>query len=287
MHKKLLFGALSPMDPPISFEVTAPLKLKPSFSKEVLIEKYLPFGKVEMMDNVIAEERVEFYLNGKKLLSVMCVPSDQDAHLVGFLISEGVLSSADQIVSLSVAQDGLSVHLEADINEANLENLFKEKTLTSGCCVGVTANVDGSIDCNFVDSNYSIKSRDLLDLIEDFSRESELFSETGCVHKATLVLENGIKITAEDIGRHNAIDKAVGKAKLARLDTSRAVLLASGRLSMEMVIKCAMHRIPIVASKAAVTMMGIRSAQEYGITLAGFARGKKMNLYTHAGRIII
>lgn len=285
--RKELFGALSPSDPPLSYEALAPVKSSSPFVKEVLIEKYLPFGKIDELDGVIAEERVEFYLNGKKLLSVMCVPSDQDAHLVGFLISEGVIGSVDEIESLSVSEDGLKVFLQAKVDSANLENLFREKTLTSGCCVGVTAKVGEHIDCGFVDTEYQIHSRELLDLMREFSKESELFGQTGCVHKAMLVLEDGTTLVAEDIGRHNAIDKVVGRAKLQRLNTIRSTLFASGRLSMEMVVKCAMHRIPIVVSKAAVTMMGIRSAQEFGITLAGFARDKKMNLYTHAGRIAI
>lgn len=259
---------------------------KASFVQEVLMEKCLPFGKIEEMDGVVAEERVEFYLNGNKLLSVMCVPMDQDAHIVGFLMSEGVIGSVDEIRSIKVSKDGLKVFVEAEVASENLDNLFKEKTLTSGCCVGVTSKVDGNIDCGFVDTNYKIRSKELLDLVEQFSSPSELFSQTGCVHKAMLVLDDGTKIVSEDIGRHNAIDKVIGRAKLMRLDTTRSILLASGRLSMEMVIKCAMHKIPIVASKAAVTMMGIRSAWEHGITLVGFARGNKMNLYTHAGRVV-
>ncbi len=105
------------------------------------------------------------------------------------------------------------------------------------------------------------------------------------MHKARLVLEDGTFFEAEDIGRHNAIDKVVGLACLTKKDIQKSVLYASGRLSMEMVVKCVMHKIPIVISKAAVTLQGIKAANEHGITLVGFARGNKMNLYTHSGRI--
>jgi len=256
------------------------------YVKQVLIERFTDHGSLELEDGVIAEERVEFYLNGEKLLSVMCVPNDQDAHIVGFLMSEGVIRSVDQIKNLTVSDDGLRVDIHAEVDEASRQNLFKEKTLTSGCCVGVTGNVEGKLACGFVDTPYRVSAARILDEVEKFSRESELFSQTGCVHKALLLLEDGTTIESEDIGRHNAIDKAVGRARLNNLDVSRSVLFASGRLSMEMVVKCVMHRIPIVVSKASVTLMGIKSAQEYGITLAGFARNGKMNLYSHAGRIV-
>ena len=105
------------------------------------------------------------------------------------------------------------------------------------------------------------------------------------VHKAELVLEDGTIYVAEDIGRHNAIDKVIGLASMDKKDVKRSVLYATGRLSMEMVVKCVMHKIPIVVSKAAVTFQGIKSANEHGVTLVGFARGNKMNVYTHSGRI--
>ena len=84
-------------------------------------------------DNIVEEQRIAFYLNDTKLLSVMSLPYHQDAHLVGFLMNEGVLESINNILSLEVAQDGLSVHMQARINEEKLNHLHKEKTLTTGC----------------------------------------------------------------------------------------------------------------------------------------------------------
>jgi FdhD protein len=100
-----------------------------------------------------------------------------------------------------------------------------------------------------------------------------------------IYLLDGTTITAEDIGRHNAIDKVVGKCKLQELDTTKSILFVSGRLSSEMVTKAVMHKIPIVVSRTAPTYLGVQTAHNHGLTLIGFARGKKMNLYTHSGRI--
>jgi FdhD protein len=255
------------------------------FCKEVIIEKFDENGIELIEDNVIKEERVEFFLNNEKFLSVMTIAQDQDAHIVGFLLSEAVIKSFDDVKDISVSQDGLKVNINATISQEGYANLFKEKTLTSGCCVGVTGNADKSFECAFVNTKYSVNANDILSNMRKFNTPSELFENTGCVHKAELILEDGTIFTSEDIGRHNAIDKVVGLASMNKKDIKKSVLYASGRLSMEMVVKCVMHKIPIVVSKAAVTFQGIKAANEHGITLIGFARNKKMNIYTHSGRI--
>lgn len=237
-------------------------------------------------DFIIKEERVSFYLNGVKIISTMCLPNDQDAHILGFLFNEGVIEKYSDVKSIKIANDGLRVFMEAKINETNITNLYHEKTLTSGCCVGVSANFEGRILQKFVSSKARFSLESLSKKIAEFEGDSELFNLTGCVHKVMIFCENRAFVS-EDIGRHNALDKAIGKAIMAGADLSSAVLIVSGRLSMEMVIKCAMSGIPLVISRAATTALGIKSALKLGITLIGFARNSKMNIYTHKGRILI
>lgn len=241
---------------------------------------------VDDVDFIIKEERVSFYLNGTKIISTMCLPNDQDAHILGFLMNEGVIESYRDVKSIKIAQDGLSVFIEAKINEDNIVNLYHEKTLTSGCCVGVSANFEGKIVEKFVASKVRFSIADLSAKIMKFEHDSELFNYTGCVHKVMIFCQN-YTFESEDIGRHNALDKAIGKAIMAGVDLGSAVLIVSGRLSMEMVIKCAMSGIPIVISRSATTALGIKSALKLGITLVGFARNGKLNIYTHKGRIIL
>ena len=255
------------------------------YTKEIIIEKYYENGIETLEDYVIKEDKIEFFLNGKRFLSVMSIALHQDAHIIGFLLSEAVINSFDDIESVKISDDGLKVEVIANVSEEGYSNLFKEKTLTSGCCIGVTGNAEKVFDCAFINSDYKIKSKDILANMRLFNTSSKLFDNTGCVHKAELVLEDGSIYVAEDIGRHNAIDKVIGLATINKKDVKRSVLYATGRLSMEMVVKCVMHKIPIVVSKAAVTFQGIKSANEHGITLVGFARGNKMNVYTHSGRI--
>lgn len=255
------------------------------YCKEVVIEKYDQASLELCEDFVIKEERIEFSLNSEKFLSVMSMAQHQDAHIIGFLLSEAVITSLDDVQDIQISDDGLKVNVVAKISQEGYENLFKEKTLTSGCCVGVTGNAEKSFECAFVNTKYSVDATEILKNMQTFNTPSELFDNTGCVHKAELVLEDGTIYTTEDIGRHNAIDKVVGQAIMDRKSIKKSVLYVSGRLSMEMVVKCVMHKIPVVVSKAAVTFQGIKAANEHGITLVGFARNKKMNIYTHSGRI--
>jgi FdhD protein len=257
------------------------------YTKEIIIEKFYE-DKIETLEDfVIKEDKIEFFLNGKKFLSVMSIALHQDAHIVGFLLSEAVINDFSDIQSINISEDGLKVEVIANVSDEGYANLFKEKTLTSGCCIGVTGNAEKVFDCAFINSDYKIKSKDILANMRLFNTSSKLFDNTGCVHKAELILEDGSIYVAEDIGRHNAIDKVIGLASIDKKDVKRSVLYATGRLSMEMVVKCVMHKIPIVVSKAAVTFQGIKSANEHGITLIGFARGTKMNVYTHSGRVIV
>lgn len=255
------------------------------YLKTVMIDKLIENEATTMEDVTIEEARLNIYLNGAKTISMMTIPKDQDAHAIGFLMSENVISSLDDIENIEISEEGLRVDVTAKINEDSLSNLYKEKTLTSGCGGGVTGTDGTNLEIPFNQTAFKITPETIAHEVKIFYRESELYNLTGCVHKAMVYLLDGTTVTAEDIGRHNAIDKAIGKCKLQGLDTTKSVLFVSGRLSSEMVTKAVMHRIPVVVSRTAPTYLGVQTAHKHGITLIGFARGKKMNLYTHGGRI--
>lgn len=255
------------------------------YLKKIIIEKVIGDELNEEEDVTIDESRVSIFLNGEKAISMMTIPKDSEAHAIGFLMSENVIESIDDIEEIKVSECGLSIEVFSKVNEDSLRNIYKEKTLVSGCGGGITGNIAGEMEVPFNQTKFSISSKTIFEEVSKFYKESELYTLTGCVHKARLFLEDGSNVEAEDIGRHNAIDKTVGKAKLARIDTKKSMLIVSGRLSSEMVVKAVMHKIPIVVSRTAPTFLGVQTAHNHGITLIGFARGKKMNIYTHSGRI--
>ena len=134
------------------------------FCQKLQIEQISPSGFISTREDfVINEERIAFYLNGEKLLSVMSVPVEQDYHIVGFLMSEGVISNISQIDSIKIAEDGKSVWLEARIHQEMLKNLFREKTLTSGCCVGVAGNLEGNVIKKIIVNPYQVTTKKIFE----------------------------------------------------------------------------------------------------------------------------
>ena len=122
-------------------------------------------------------------------------------------------------------------------------------------------------------------------LMRKFKRKSQLFKDTGGVHSAALCKQEEIILFAEDIGRHNALDKIIGESLQEGIPLEDKIILSSGRMTSEIVTKLAKQRTPILISKAAPTDLGIQIAQEIGMTLVGFVRGKRMNIYSHNWRI--
>ncbi|WP_321778573.1 formate dehydrogenase accessory sulfurtransferase FdhD [Sulfurimonas sp.] len=255
------------------------------YLKTIIIDRVNGDEITEVEDVTIEEARLTVYLNDEKIISMMCIPKDQIAHTIGFLMSENVISNVDDIQDIKLSEDGLRVDIQAAVDTDSLQNLYKEKTLVSGCGGGITGNVAGDLEIPFNQTSFVISPQTISSEVKKFYADSELYKLTGCVHKAMLFLEDKSVVTAEDIGRHNAIDKVVGKCKICKLDTTKSVLFVSGRLSSEMVVKAVMHRIPIIVSRTAPTYLGVQTANIHGITLIGFARGKRMNIYTHQGRI--
>lgn len=127
----------------------------------------------------------------------------------------------------------------------------------------------------------------LMQNMEQFASQSQLFLETGNMHSAAFLEDNKIKIFTEDIGRHNALDKLVGKALMEQIDLSRGVVLLSGRVPVDMMEKLIVSGVKMVISISAPTFESVQLAISHGVTLAGFVRKDKMNIYSHSYRIIM
>jgi FdhD protein len=130
-----------------------------------------------------------------------------------------------------------------------------------------------------------VSIRDILALVAEFQHRSEVYRATGGVHSAALCDTKSLLIFSEDIGRHNAIDKIFGQCLLEDIPTDDRIVITSGRISSEILLKVARRNVPIIVSKSAPTNLGVRLANDLGITLLGFVRGKRMNAYTHDWRI--
>ena len=242
--------------------------------------------KFTVTDTLVREIKLEIFVNNKRVGAMMATPIDQEALVVGYLMSENIISNIKDIDKIELLNDGMRVDIEAKVNEENIKKLDAEGVVISGCGKSTTANIDPeAIEAKVIKSKFNIDATLLFEQMGKFYTQCPLYEETGCVHTAKIYFDDKNYFIGEDIAQHNTVDKAVGKALLAGFDPSKAFLMVSGRLSSEMVAKAVMHQIPILASRTASTCLGVMIAEKFGLTLIGFVRGEKMNIYRNAKRI--
>ncbi len=225
-------------------------------------------------------------LNNEPLVTLLCTPSELEELAVGFLLSEGLLHDKSQIQSLSVDEREKTVRIQLADIPADLSVLFEKKTISSGCGKGITfTSYRHGKDPRMTVRNNRISLSAIRSLLGSFRNISKLYLETGGVHSAALSDGSNLLFFSEDIGRHNAVDKLIGKAFLKSVPVEDAILLTSGRVTSEIMTKAGRNRFPILISRAAPSCMAISLAEDMGITLIGFARGDRMNIYTWPKRI--
>lgn len=240
----------------------------------------------ELQDSVTVETPVTIYLNGSELVTLLCTPEKIDRLALGFLRSEGLLQSLDELESIRQEEDKGHVYVELKDKTGLAEKLYGKRTVTSGCGKGtVFFNVLDSLRSKPLTGRLVIKCDTAFMLINTLQEKADLFKLTGGVHSAALADQGGVIFFYEDIGRHNAIDKIVGECLLADIPTDDKIIISSGRLSSEILLKAAKLGIQILISRSAPTSLCIELAENLNITLIGFVRGKRMNIYTHKWRI--
>ncbi|MFE9560737.1 formate dehydrogenase accessory sulfurtransferase FdhD [Streptomyces sp. NPDC006487] len=251
-------------------------------------------------DTLVAEEPLEIRLNGKPLAITMRTPGDDFALAVGFLASEGVLASASDVRAVTycegAAEDGtntynvVNVQLAAGVPVPDI-TLERNVYTTSSCGLCGKASLDAVRTATrfpgLADDPVRVGARVLGELPDRLRAEQKVFERTGALHGAGLFSAGGELIDVrEDVGRHNAVDKIVGRALQAgRLPLAGSVLLVSGRASFELAQKAVMAGIPVLAAVSAPSSLAVDLALEAGLTLVGFLRGGDMNIYAGEERI--
>lgn len=242
----------------------------------------------EILDTIATEVAFTLLVNDQVLVSLLCSPADLDAMAVGFLLSEGLLSEPDALLEVAVDEENARVAVRLKDLPADWDQLFHKKTITSGCGQGVTfSNLDRLPALSPRREPLRLSCARIHELLHQFARSSELYQQTGGVHSAALADGDVILLFAEDIGRHNAVDKLIGKAFLAGIAMHDKLLLSSGRISGEIMTKVIRNRIPVLVTRTAPTCMSIAHAEAHGVTMIGFARGRRLNIYTHPLGLIL
>ncbi len=236
----------------------------------------------ELVDGgLIDEALVSIYVNGQELATIMCSPLDQEALALGFLYNEGVIESLAEVRLLkpNVARSVVDVFLtRADFDPP------RRMLLTSGCGGGITlrglTETYPALDSQFATTPQIVFSR-----MRDLHGAAQLYNQVRGVHTSILGNQERLLLAAEDVGRHNTVDKIAGKALQAGQDTHDCMLLTSGRISSEMLSKARHMGIPLVASRTAPTSIAVRLARTWNICVIGYVRQNRMQVYTHPFRL--
>lgn len=254
--------------------------------EQLTVRRITPEGKEDIEEVVTREFPLTIILNDRELVTLLCSPKDMDYLAVGFLYSEGLVNDRSEVKSVLVDDQRGVVRVEVSGESLDTgEQVFK-RLITSGCGRGASFYSMADVKHPGVDSKITVNADEVLALMKEFQHRSELFRATGGVHSAALCDNKHIIVFNEDIGRHNAIDKIFGQCLMKDIPTNDRMIVTSGRISSEILLKVAKRNIPILISKSAPTNLGIGLANNLGVTLIGFVRGQRMNVYTHPARVI-
>jgi FdhD protein len=258
-------------------------------------------------DTLVAEEPLEIRLNGRPLAITMRTPGDDFALAAGFLVSEGVLGAADELRNIvycaGATADGVNTYNVVDVQTAPdvvVPDITLERNVYTTSSCGLCGKA--SLDAVRTTARWAIDDGDesagapmrlepelLSELPERLRAAQRVFDRTGGLHAAALFSEDGELLDVrEDVGRHNAVDKLVGRAlRNDALPLSRTLLMVSGRASFELAQKAVMAGIPVLAAVSAPSSLAVDLAAETGLTLVGFLRGTSMNIYAGDHRIAL
>ncbi|NIV11518.1 MAG: formate dehydrogenase accessory sulfurtransferase FdhD [Aliifodinibius sp.] len=231
-------------------------------------------------DGVIVEQSVSLTVNGKIWLSFMCSPVDLEALAVGFLYNEKIISSTEEIIDIYICEhrDNIDIWLDRSVEEPT------NWRRTSGCTGGFTAAVLDEVEPVPL-NGVVITPNQILGLIRNLFEAQDIYKKSGGVHSSALSGKDKILFQIEDVGRHNTLDKIAGKIILENLNPQPKIILTTGRISSEMLQKSARMKTSILISRTSPTSMSVDLAQRLGITLIGYARGHRFNVYSHPERV--
>jgi FdhD protein len=250
--------------------------------KSIHYERY-EFQKWEHHDaETIVETPVSLTVNGEVWITFMCTPVNLEALAVGFLYNEGIIEKMDEVIDARVCEHGDNVDVWLN-HEVEQPTSWRR---TSGCTGGVTA-VDLLAKPNVsIDSEQLKLQPDAIGgLVEMLFESQSLYRETGGVHTSALSDGEKILISAEDIGRHNTLDKIAGLCLMNNIWPENRILITTGRISSEMLQKAARMSAPILISRTSPSSLSIEMAERYGITLIGYARKHRFNVYSNTQRV--
>jgi len=236
----------------------------------------------EISDIVVRESKLAIFLNEKKLVTLKGSPENYDYLGIGFLYTSGILQKKEDISSIIVDKEQKTIKIKAKNIYSPLEGSLRDSLIPR------RSNIEEKLISKLlpVKCFLKVKIGIIFTLMRTMQEKAELFKLTGGVHSCALADKHGcIILFTEDISRYNTIDKILGEAFLKDIPRENTIILTSCRITSDILIKIAFGKIPIIISRAAPTDEAVELAKKTGITLVGFVRGERMNIYTYPERI--
>jgi FdhD protein len=230
--------------------------------------------------HVIGESNVSLTVNGEVWLTFMCTPADLEALAVGFLFNEGIIQNLAEVAAVSACANGTNVDVWLDCPVQKPAQWRR----TSGCTGGVTSAPSHRTQPTGVPSD-RIPPQMLLNAMDDLLKAQELYREARGVHCSAVSDGHQIRYRAEDIGRHNTLDKLAGLMLMHPMPLAHKIILTTGRISSEMLQKSSRLGASVVVSRTSPTSISVEMAEESGITLVGYARRNQFLVYAHPERL--
>ncbi|MDH7578689.1 MAG: formate dehydrogenase accessory sulfurtransferase FdhD [Bacillota bacterium] len=246
-------------------------------------------GWRDQEDLIAREIALTVYLNSKELATLVCSPMDLKYMAVGFLCAEGILQKRGDLRGINLDEAEGLAWVETSEAASLAERVFLKRYITP-CCGRSRTSFYFAADallCKPVTSDLKVSTATALRLAAELQENSRLFHQTGGVHNAALAHRDRILIYREDIGRHNTLDKIYGQCFLEEISPHDKIIVFSGRVSSEILLKVAKMGVPVLVSRSAPTDLALKLAEDLRITVIGFARGNRLNIYTHPDRVIL
>jgi len=265
-------------------------------TKQFPIRRYLKGQVADTSDIVVVEEPLEIRLAGEPFQVLMRLPGLEKELALGFLYTEGIVQSLSEVITIHFCGTATDPTLPPNVVDVKLtaaalarrgrRHLEVSYSSCGLCAKEAVSEIVTKVPP--VQSDLTVTPQTLLSLMARLQEAQTIYRDTGGTHGVALADPAGdFFCHAEDVGRHNAMDKVIGLALFARRDLTAMVALLSGRISFEMALKAIRAGIPILAAVSAPTTMALELARELNLTLVGFVRGQRLNIYTHPGRVKI
>jgi FdhD protein len=254
-------------------------------TETIPVLKFTSQGRSNVEDLVARESPITIFLNNKEIVTLLCSPANLEYLAVGFLLSEGLLGGKNDIKRVMVEDQRGVVRLETERKEESTGDVLPKEITTFARLRGASFHGGAAQTEGKVQSELRISAPEILALAKKFQRLCQTYRATGAAHSAALCDNKDILVFNEDVGRHNVLDKVFGECLMNDVATRDRIAITSSRVSSEVLLKVARRNVPVIVSKAAPTSLGVKLADDFGLTLVGFVRGKRMNVYTHDWRI--